>query len=460
MTAPDLPSFVDHNDVMAASRHLLDLECRALWQRWRPYAREHGAAPLSDLVDALLGERRWPDSARVRHFCHVTKAILRSYHQGSDPPPAYVSHFQLDSLAPGRLIELHTWRLLAALVSGRTDSDPDLSVELPGEPALPVSIDLGKAGMLEPAPEDAATPLRFEIAKGRIHLAPVGAHDLTEHEPVPGLRLVRPTRWRHSAPLFLTHRSGASFLAPVHDRGLREPYSATAPVVWHAPAVSRWLLTLSQALDRCAELDEAFLHECVAVTPEILPLYHGIGQQYGSASNVDVHGYTYLPGIERPLDVAECFVHEAMHQKLFRIESLVPLFEPDSPVAEAYYSPWRADPRPLRMVLHGCFVFAYVAWMWRRWSEDPPPEAPGRARSAELAFRRACEVLSGIDLLERYAKPTGHGRALLDEIKTCTIAQKDAVAISPEWRRQVNEDLAAHRQRHVKTSLCSDPITF
>lgn len=460
MKAPSLPSFVDHADVMAASAHLLDVECRALWQRWRPYAREHGAAGLADLVDALVGGRRWPDSARVRHFCHVTKAILRSYHQGSDPPPAYVSHFQIDALEPGRLIQLHTWRLVAALIAGRADDDPELEAELTGTPALPVSIDLGAAGLLEPTPEDASAPLRLEIAPGRIRLLPAGARDLVEHEPSPGLRLARPAGWRHSDPLVLVHKSGARFLAPVHDRGLREPYSATAPVVWHAPAVSRWLPTFALALDRCAELDEPFFRECAAVTPEILPLYHGIGQQYGSASNVDVHGYTYLPGIERPLDVAECYVHEAMHQKLFRIEALVPLFTPESPTGEVYYSPWRADPRPLRMVLHGCYVFAHVAWMWRRWSEEPPPEAPLRAPSAEMAFRRACEVLAGIDLIMRHAKLTARGRALVDEIAACASAQKDAVAVSPEWRRHVNEELAAHRHRHLKTSTCSDPITF
>jgi cytochrome P450 len=112
------------------------------------------------------------------------------------------------------------------------------------------------------------------------------------------------------------------------------------------------------------------------------------------------------------------------------------------------------------MVLHGCYVFAHVAWMWRRWSEEPPPEAPVRAQSAEMAFRRACEVLAGIDLIVRHARLTARGRALASEITACATEQKDAVAVSAAWRQRVNEELAAHRQRHLKTSQCSDPITF
>jgi HEXXH motif-containing protein len=457
MTAPSLPSFVTTADVMAASVRLAQVEVDALWSRFRPYAMEHGAGGVALAIDELLALGAPPDSARVHHWCHISKAILRSFHQGLDPAPSYVSHFLLDSLEPDRLIQLHAFRLLAALIAGRL-SDATITLDIDGAALLPLDIDLGAAGAYEIPADHRRGPWRI-ILRPRHVVWSAGEQAVTDDVPMPGLKVTRPASWRHLPPLFVTH-GDQTFLAPIHDRGLREPYSATAPVVWDAQAVGRWLPTLRIALERCHGLDERLYEECAQLTPEVLPLYHGIGQLYGSASNIDVPGYTYLPGIAKPLDVAECLVHEAMHQKLFRIEHVVPLFERDSPADEIFYSPWRVDPRPLRMLLHGCYVFAHVAWMWRAWSLAPPPELPSAQAGAEIAYRRCCEVLAGVDLLRRFAKLTGRGRAVLDEIAACAAEIKDAAPVSGEHRAQVNADLAKHRERHLRTSQCSDPITF
>lgn len=58
------------------------------------------------------------------------------------------------------------------------------------------------------------------------------------------------------------------------------------------------------------------------------------------------------------LRVAEAILHETMHLKLTLIESVAPIVEAGS--TATYYSPWRDEPRPLRGVLHGMFVFRAV----------------------------------------------------------------------------------------------------
>lgn len=58
------------------------------------------------------------------------------------------------------------------------------------------------------------------------------------------------------------------------------------------------------------------------------------------------------------LRVAESIIHEAMHLKLTLIENITPLIKPNS--KEMFYSPWRDEPRPIRGVLHGLFVFKAI----------------------------------------------------------------------------------------------------
>lgn len=59
------------------------------------------------------------------------------------------------------------------------------------------------------------------------------------------------------------------------------------------------------------------------------------------------------------LRVAESIIHESMHLFLTLIESQVDLILLGS--TSTHYSPWRDEPRPLRGVLHGMFVFKAVS---------------------------------------------------------------------------------------------------
>jgi len=175
-----------------------------------------------------------------------------------------------------------------------------------------------------------------------------------------------------------------------------------------------------------------------------LPLYHGLGQAYASASNERVLGYGYLPGIRSPLDVAECFIHEAMHQKLFRLDQLIPLFESSSPRTESFYSPWRKEPRPLDMVLHGCYVFTSVAETWAEWMAHPPRDTTAQV-AASVAYRRAAQVLDGLQTLSRHAEMTAPGNALRREIRERADALVQRVGVPPEFVTEVAEEIQLRR---------------
>ena len=89
------------------------------------------------------------------------------------------------------------------------------------------------------------------------------------------------------------------------------------------------------------EIDEGIVSESLSLVTIILPLHSGsIG--FGSASSEDILGLIYLPGVDTKYDIAECFLHEALHQKLFRIESAVNLFEDHSLMEEEYYGASRS----------------------------------------------------------------------------------------------------------------------
>jgi hypothetical protein len=81
-------------------------------------------------------------------------------------------------------------------------------------------------------------------------------------------------------------------------------------------------------------------------------------------------------------------VHEFHHQRLFAIESGLSLVEPgaDEP---RHYSPFRPDPRPVRGLLHGLYVFLAVWRFWnavRRDAHEPSLAAYARDRVLRIAL--------------------------------------------------------------------------
>jgi len=459
-----LPSFIDDNDLQNASAHLLSVECRELWKLQRPIVERYGGG-LHSAVDSLLG-LSIPDSPKIRHWCFVSREVIRANSKGTDPEPSSLSHLIVDSLEPERLFLLHTMRLIEALLASaitKTGADSEPILIGLGRMSAPKEWDLGTTGTLRA--KGIGRPVVVRIDATGLTLDEDGP--LIAHETPSGKVLRVDARYQYYQPVIVPlsvvdrpkNKAIASLHLPVHERGLREPYAASAPVVSDPVLAAGWAKTLRRACELVRQADDCLLEQTIIYSPEILPLYQGLGQNFASASNPNVLGYIYLPAISTPLDVAECLVHEAMHQKLFRIELATQLFAKDSPSGECYYSPWRQDPRPLNMVLHGSYVFTFVVHLWLRWAELQPSELAKKEEAYRIAMKRVAEVLAGINLLRQFAKMTSLGARLVDEIESTCRGFLEKICVPDAVRAEINNKVEAHRQHHLRISICSDPIT-
>jgi HEXXH motif-containing protein len=95
------------------------------------------------------------------------------------------------------------------------------------------------------------------------------------------------------------------------------------------------------------------------------------------------------PGIR----LAEDLLHEAVHERLHRIERVHPLVAPESP---RVYSPWRREWRPLRGLVHGACTFGAGASFFSR-----ALAASGGARPA-LRLTRARRLWLARRLVEEW----------------------------------------------------------
>jgi HEXXH motif-containing protein len=133
--------------------------------------------------------------------------------------------------------------------------------------------------------------------------------------------------------------------------------------------------------------------------------------------------YSMLPGaftttaIRNPLALAEDFIHELYHNRLFALEERGRFFDlsaGDARLEAKFYSPWREDPRPLYGVFHALYVFTRVCGFWLRVHDDTEltdadrTYAAGRIRGTvrrlqmaeSVLRRRACFTAWGSELFE------------------------------------------------------------
>ncbi|MFI5894620.1 aKG-HExxH-type peptide beta-hydroxylase [Actinoplanes sp. NPDC051513] len=142
-----------------------------------------------------------------------------------------------------------------------------------------------------------------------------------------------------------------------------------------------------------------------AVTP-LAVLRPGQGR---SASARQAYGAvaTTLPG--NPVGFAATLIHETQHSVLNGLLDLVDLVDPSD--QGLVYSPWRADPRPVGGLLHGCFAFLAIAEFWAR--EDA---AGVEARAAFELARTRIQVRQALDTLTEVPALTADGRYVVGRL--------------------------------------------
>jgi HEXXH motif-containing protein len=125
----------------------------------------------------------------------------------------------------------------------------------------------------------------------------------------------------------------------------------------------------------------------------------------------DFPGAFIISYVAHPYLVAESIVHEFHHNRLFAIESAVPLVEDSGTEAAHYYSPFRPDPRPIRGLLHGLYVFVAVWRFWDKVRHSPDIEPVLRSFAIDRTFRIAFQLAIARRQLSTHPGLTMEGKA-------------------------------------------------
>ncbi len=151
---------------------------------------------------------------------------------------------------------------------------------------------------------------------------------------------------------------------------------------------------------------------------------------FTNLTSSDFSGALICSVIENPYRLADNFIHEFHHNRLFLIEQNNPLLFDSVEDAEAnnlYYSPWRFDLRPLRGIFHAIYVYTPVAQFWLNvYQANPTGELLDFTKSQLIKIPLQLEI--GLKQLRRYAKFTPVGQDLFNELEKQLAQIKQEIA--------------------------------
>jgi len=152
----------------------------------------------------------------------------------------------------------------------------------------------------------------------------------------------------------------------------------------------------------------------------ILPFYT-YKSYHNSSSPEELSGLILVPSTNEHFQngveiMAECILHEALHNTLYHLEESTRFYLDKSYLDEIYLSPWRREPRPIRMILHGCYVFAPIAFFWLKLLRENKSDK----NMLFHAILRLHQVEFGLDILKKYARFDTVGLMVLNSLDNMT----------------------------------------
>jgi HEXXH motif-containing protein len=227
-----------------------------------------------------------------------------------------------------------------------------------------------------------------------------------------------------------------------------QPHGYAAPGIGWSPAAGR---STFEVQERHRDLVERALRLIARHLPDALePLDRFIRwvainpvsemDDTNFVSDSNLLGSFAVLGIDNPWVVASACIHEMHHNRLFCIEELDGFLEGERLGTHddaEYYSPWREQPRPLRGILHGLYVYVPEARYWQSCAAatDAPEPALALARDRVVRIRLQQEI--ALHQLERFGRFTARGAELFRQLAEDT---RDTIASS---RRLVPDDVPA-----------------
>jgi HEXXH motif-containing protein len=357
-------------------------------------------APIVDgLADCI-------DSPKRRHWVSVSRSLIRSRLKVLDPEPRFVSHFFVDALHSSRIGEIHAFKALEILLEHHLANGTNYTWE-DSDVQAPLQFNLWHVGTIALRQRCRGV---WVILSARELFLRFGDSEF-RYERISGHTWLQGEVGFHQS--FVIETNAGTIQVPLDVPGLADCFHSNAPIVRGLEAVQEWAPTFQTAVDILYRQDAAMASDCLQLTPAVLALHSG-GTSYGSSSSQEVLGLVFLPGVLDPNDVAECLLHEALHQKLFRVEEGAPLFEEELGDTEIYYSPWRSDPRPLRMLVHGAFVFAGVSHFWKSLQQSCEDE--DRENAGFHSYYRALQAQAAMRIVAKSPGRSDMGRKVSDII--------------------------------------------
>jgi HEXXH motif-containing protein len=232
---------------------------------------------------------------------------------------------------------------------------------------------------------------------------------------------------------------------PLHLPRLLARDQQDLPIVQSEVYAQAWARDVANAGNVLGRYLDDSTRPVLKLVSRILPIFCP-PPNVGSGSREEALGHVFLPATDEQDQIAECLYHEALHQYLFHLEHCVDLFDASTPSESRFYSPWRSDPRPLRMTLHGAFVFAGVAefYLWR----EAEVELGINARECHRrAFHRTKQARRALEIVERHGRPTRAGRLVIGSIEATLDAISLLVRPHTEDKREVETLIAEHEAR-------------
>ncbi|MBZ9864234.1 hypothetical protein LB515_02485 [Mesorhizobium sp. CA15] len=373
-----------------------------------------------------------PDTPATRAWMHTIRYLAQPGVREQPVPDAFsLGHLEADGPDPGRLFELLCWEGVGATFHIGASCD----VELPSAPPRLLSVGVEGAFVVgEPWPTSGRWKLTAAADISLIGPDFVGASSSDLF-------------WK---PNVRVAGVGIDACVPLNTAALINRDFQEFPMVRSWGYSVTWAPVLKRAADAISDYSPPAA-ECVKEFVRCaVPLVAG-KEVIGSASREQALGLVFLPATSRPDQLTECLLHEAMHQYLFRIEECGPLFTIDNDVSEKYYSPWRTDARPLRMTLHGAFVFAAVADLYL-WKDAPQIFQLDRRECIRRAYHRAKQVRQALATVLGNASLTRFGQIVVEAIEYDLGAILDAAVPSNADRLAVDAELTEHSERYVAYS--------
>lgn len=185
-----------------------------------------------------------------------------------------------------------------------------------------------------------------------------------------------------------------------------------------------WENHFIKAIELIKSINPSIIYDLNLLVKNILVVKSN-DESHGSMSPKSLVGTIYLPDIKDAILIAECLIHECLHQYLYRIEFTSPLFlNSEDGILENYYSPWKDYPRPLIMVLHGAFVFTGVTMYYSELCRKELSEEYLNKFRQRAVYRKS-QIIIALNVLRRINSLSNLGNQIIqildEELKEINI---------------------------------------